>query len=134
MSKKSKKQRIHDLEMENFKLRTEIICLKAGKFGLSAGVETGWVPNFRKKSEFKNYISPITRAMIEANPLNTDFEKYKNSWIEEFKNNPDSKKPFIKYLIDKFNLELPVPDQLKKTNVNQKLPASDQRERSGKIF
>ena len=41
MSKKSKKQRIHDLEMENFKLRTEIICLKAGKFGLSAGVETG---------------------------------------------------------------------------------------------
>ena len=114
MSKKSKKQRIHDLEMENFKLRTEIICLQAEKFGLSAGVETGWVPNFRKKSEFKNYISPITLAMIEANPLNAEFEKYKNSWNEYFKNNPDSQKPFLKYLIDGFNVELPIPDQLKK--------------------
>lgn len=114
MNKKSKKQRIHYLEMENFKLRTEIICLQAEKIGISAGVETGWGPNFRKKSEFKNYISPITRAMSEANPSNAEFEKYKNSWNEEFKNNPDHTKTLLKYLIDGFNVEVPIPDQLKK--------------------
>ena len=61
-------------------------------------------------------ISDGIKHQVEEFLSKTDLSKikYKNSWMEEFKNNPEDRKPFLKYLIDRFNLEVPVPDGFKK--------------------
>lgn len=75
-----------------------------------------------KHAEAKAWLDLVPRILEfkrdQNNILNPEysgenFEKYKSSWIEEFKNSPDQKKPFLKYLIDRNNLEVPFPDQFK---------------------
>ena len=69
-----------------------------------------WLDVAPKIVEFKKDQNDI----LNPEYLGKDFEKYKNSWIEEFKKNPENKKPFLKYLLDRFNLEVPIPDQFKR--------------------
>ena len=115
----SKHHELKDLENRNFFLRLENAHLRAQIAMIATQPHKTDYPSdapeyLNRKNDYQIAKETNGPEIYIDRSEELNFNKYEASWIEEFKNNPDHKKPFLKYLLDRFNLEVPIPDQFKR--------------------